>query len=158
VGSFRQGTDGRTAWSQDPVFGLRELEGAELEESLINAAWNAEPDLASLYVKVTSVPPPKDAEAKLECVELHTKGKAKPTVLCFDAQTPPSRPADRRAKHSRRRDPLSGGVQRLADRQRHQRPWFEEKMTAGPSTVEAHTTSLVFDEKIPASKFNMPKP
>jgi hypothetical protein len=36
--------------------------------------------------------------------------------------------------------------------------WYLEKMTAGPTTVEGRITSLVFDEKIPASRFNMPKP
>jgi hypothetical protein len=156
VGSFRQGTDGRAAWSQDPVFGLRNLEGLELEETRINAAWNAEPDLASLYVKVTSVPPPKDAESGLECVELQ-KRQGKPTVLCFDGRT-----------HLRA---LQTGVQSTPGGEIPYRvvfgdwrtvkgikTWFEEKMTAGPSTVEAHTTSLVFDEKIPASKFKMPKP
>jgi len=60
VGTFRQGWDGRTTWSQDPVFGLRKLDGAEAEEARINGAWNAEPDLASLYLSVKSVPPPKE--------------------------------------------------------------------------------------------------
>jgi hypothetical protein len=31
-------------------------------------------------------------------------------------------------------------------------------MTAGPSTVEGRITSLVFDEKIPTSRFTMPRP
>ncbi|HEX7597693.1 MAG TPA: hypothetical protein VF518_05725 [Polyangia bacterium] len=156
VGSFSQGTDGRVAWSQDPVFGLRKLEGAELEEARINAAWNAEPDLAKLYVKVTSAAPPKDAEAGLECVELH-KRQGKPSVLCFDPKT-----------HLRA---LQTGVQPSPGGEIPYRvvfgdwrtvkgitTWHEERMTAGPSTVEAHTTSLVFDEKIPPNKFRMPKP
>jgi len=90
VGTFRQGWDGRTTWSQDPVFGLRKLDGAEAEEARINGAWNAEPDLASLYLSVKSVPPPKEttaeAGASLECVELQKK-LGKPSVLCFDAKT-----------------------------------------------------------------------
>jgi hypothetical protein len=158
VGSFRQGCDGRAAWSQDPVFGLRKLEGAEAEDARLNGAWNAEPDLASLYAKVTSVPLPKDAEAGtgLECVELRKK-MGKPSVLCFDAKT-----------HLR---VLQTGVQpspggdipyRLVFGDwravKGIKTWYLEKMTAGPTTVEGRITSLVFDEKIPASRFKMPKP
>jgi hypothetical protein len=156
VGSFRMGYDGRVAWSQDPIFGLRKLKGAELEESLINGAWNAEPNLASLYAKVTSVPPPKDAAPGLECIEMHKK-VGKPTVLCFDAKT-----------HLRA---LQTGVQsspggeipykiEFGDWREVSgiKLWFSEKMTAGPSTIEARMTSVKFGEKIPASKFRMPKP
>jgi hypothetical protein len=158
VGTFRQGSDGRMTWSQDPVFGLRRLEGAEQEEARINGAWNAEPDLASLYAKVTSVPPPKDAEAgtSLECVELQKK-LGKPSVLCFDAKT-----------HLR---VLQTGVQPSPGGDIPYRllfgdwrtvkgikTWYLEKMTAGPSTVEGRITSLVFDEKIPTSRFTMPRP
>jgi hypothetical protein len=158
VATFRQGSDGHVAWSQDPVFGLRKLEGAEQEEAQINGAWNAEPDLASLYADVKSVPPPKDAAVgtDLECVELQKK-LGKPAVLCFDAKT-----------HLRL---LQIGVQpspggdipyRLAFGDwraiKGIKTWYLEKMIAGPTTVEGRITSLVFDEKIPASRFKMPKP
>jgi len=158
VGTFRQGSDGRAAWSQDPVFGLRKLEGAEQEEARINGAWNAEPDLASLYLNVKSVPPPKEAEAgaDLECVELQKK-QGKPSVLCFDAKThlravqigtQPSPGGDIPYK-------LVFGDWRTVN---GIKTWYLEKMTAGPTTVEGRISSLVFDEKIPASRFKMPKP
>jgi hypothetical protein len=160
VGTFRQGSDGRVFWSQDPVFGLRKLEGAEQEDSRINAAWNAEPDLASLYLAIRSVPVPNQTAAEagtdLECVELQKK-LGKPSVLCFDAKT-----------HLR---VVQTGVQpspggdipyRLVFGDWRSvkgiKTWYLEKMTAGPTTVEGRITSLVFDEKIPASRFNMPKP
>ena len=158
VGTFRQGSDGRVAWSQDPVFGLRKLEGAEQEEARINGAWSAEPDLASLYLGVKSAPPPKDAEVGtgLECVELQKK-LGKPSVLCFDAKThlralqigvQPSPGGDIPYK-------LAFGDWRTV---KGIKTWYLETMTAGPSTVEGRITSLVFDEKIPASRFKMPKP
>ena len=160
VGTFRQGSDGRVTWSKDPVFGLRKLEGAEQEEARINGAWNAEADLASLYAKVTSVPPPKDAEkdagASLECVELQKK-LGKPSVLCFDTKThlrvlqtgvQPSPGGDIPYK-------LVFGDWRAV---KGIKTWYLEKMTAGPTTVEGRITSLVFDEKIPANRFKMPKP
>lgn len=156
VGSFRQGFDGRTAWSQDPVFGLRKLEGGELEEARINGAWNAEPDLASLYVKVTSVPAPQDAEAGLECVQLHKK-LGKTSVLCFDGKT------HLRAQQTGVQPSPGGEIPYkivFGDWREVSgiKTWFSEKMTAGPSTIEARMTSLEFNEKIPASKFRMPKP
>jgi hypothetical protein len=160
VGTFRQGCDGRAAWSQDPVFGLRKLEGAEREDARINGAWNAEPDLADLYVNVKSVSPPKEAavetDSSLECVELQKK-QGKPSVLCFDAKThlrvvqtgvQPSPGGDIPYK-------LVFGDWRTV---KGIKTWYLEKMTAGPTTVEGHITSLVFDEKIPASRFKMPKP
>jgi hypothetical protein len=160
VGTFRQGSDGRAAWSQDPVFGLRKLDGPEGEEARINGAWNAEPDLASLYVAVRSVPPPKEAQAEpgtsLECVELRKK-LGKPLVLCFDAKThlrvvqtgvQPSPGGDIPYK-------LVFGDWRAV---KGIKTWYLEKMTAGPTTVEGRITSLVFDEKIPSSRFKMPKP
>ena len=159
VGTFRQGCDGRATWSRDPVFGLRKLEGAEAEEARINGAWNAEPDLASLYVNVKSVSPPKEAQAKtdtsLECVELQRK-IGKPSVLCFDAKThlrvlqtgaQPSPGGDIPYK-------IVFGDWRTS---RGIKTWYLEKMTAGPTTVEGRITSLVFDEKIPASQFKIPK-
>jgi hypothetical protein len=156
VGSFRMGSDGRVAWSQDPIFGLRNLKGAELEEALINGAWNAEPNLASLYSKVTSVPPPKDADPSLECVEMHKK-VGKPSVMCFDAKT------HLRTQQTGVQSSPGGEIPyKIAfDDWREVsgiKIWFSEKMTAGPSTIEARMTSLKFDEKIPASKFRMPKP
>ena len=160
VGTFRQGSDGRMFWSQDPVFGLRKLEGAEQEDARINATWNAEPDLASLYANVRSVPPPKQAQPEpnisLECVELQKK-LGKPSVLCFDAKT-----------HLR---VVQTGVQPSPGGDIPYRlvfgdwravkgitTWYLEKMIAGPTTVEGRITSLVFDEKIPANRFKMPKP
>ena len=160
VGTFRQGSDRHAAWSQDPVFGLRKLDGAEAEEARINGTWNAEPDLASLYLAVKSVPPPKEAQAEpgtsLECVELQRK-IGKPSVLCFDAKThlrvvqtgvQPSPGGDIPYK-------LVFGDWRTI---KGIKTWYLEKMTAGPTTVEGRITSLVFDEKIPASRFKMPRP
>jgi hypothetical protein len=158
VGTFRQGFDGRAAWSQDPVFGLRKLEGAEQEEARVNGAWNAEPDLARLYLNVKSVSPPKEADpgSDLECVELQKK-QGKPSVLCFDAKThlramqigvQPSPGGDIPYK-------LVFGDWRAI---KGIKTWYLEKMTAGPTTVEGRITSLVLDEKIPASRFKMPKP
>lgn len=158
VGSFRQGSDGRVFWSQDPLFGLRKLSGAEQEEARIAARWNAEPNLASLYAKVTSVPAPSPApvQAPVECVEL-SKKEGKPAILCFDAGT-----------HLRAfqtgTQPSPGGeipytiVFRDWRQVRGIKTWYGEDMTAGPSTIESKISELTFDEKVSPSLFKMPKP
>ena len=61
VMSARQGTDGKVSWSEDPIYGVRILAGAEEEEARIDSAWNADLHLARLYQKVRSVPPPEAA-------------------------------------------------------------------------------------------------
>jgi hypothetical protein len=151
--TMQEGFDRRVAWSDDPFNGLRRLQGAELEEARINGAWNAEPNLASLYVKVTSVPAP---EPGLECVEMQKKA-GKPSVLCFDGKT------HLRAQQTGVHPSPAGEVPYkivFGDWRDVSgiKTWFFEKMTAGPSTMEARTTSLKLDEKIPASRFRMPKP
>jgi hypothetical protein len=156
VASIRQGFDGRIAWSEEPINGLRKLQGAELEEARINGAWNAEPNLASLYTKVTSVAPPKDSEPGLECVEMQKK-VGKPTVLCFDGKT------HLRAQQTGVQPSPAGETPYkivFADWREVSgiKTWFSEKMTAGPMTIDAHMISLTFNEKIPAGKFRMPKP
>ncbi len=158
VGSFRQGSDGRVFWSQDPLYGLRKLSGAEEDEARIAARWNAEPDLASLYTKVNSVPPPSPAPVPtpVECVEL-SKKQGKPAVLCFDAST------HLRAFQTGTQPSPGGDIPYTLvfgdwRQVRGVKTWFSENMTAGPSTVESKITDLTFDEKISPSRFKMPKP
>lgn len=158
VGSFRQGSDGRVYWSQDPLFGLRKLGGAEAEEARIAARWNAEPDLASLYTKVTSVaaPSPVPVKAEVECVEL-SKQEGKPATLCFDAGT------HLRAFQTGTQPSPGGDIPYTIVfrdwRQVHGiKTWYGEDMTAGPSTIESHVSELTFDEKISPALFKMPKP
>ena len=85
------------------------------------------------------------------------KKQGKPSVLCFDAKThlrvvqtgvQPSPGGDIPYR-------LVFGDWRAVN---GIKTWYLEKMTAGPTTVEGRITSLVFDEKIPASRFKMPKP
>lgn len=88
LGNFRQGTDGKVAWAEDPVYGLRLLEGAEAEESKVETSWNSDLNTLKLYDKVKAVPPPEPAPAgkRYECLELSLK-VAKPSITCFDADS-----------------------------------------------------------------------
>src|SRR5205823_6405021 len=78
MGTFREGSDGKTAWSEDPINGLRLLEGAEAEEAKVDATWDAELQLAKLYREVRAVDPPSAPPPgrRYECLELvHKLGK-----------------------------------------------------------------------------------
>jgi hypothetical protein len=157
MGLFRRGSDGRTAWAEDPIGGLRVLKDAEAEDIQLGAAWNSEWHLAELYAKVVSVPTPKAApsEHPLECVELH-KTKGQPTVLCFD------RSSHLRAWEQGVQASQGGQVPyatrfsdwRLVD---GVRVWHHEVVAVGPVTMEGQVVELKFDEPTPSTLFALPR-
>jgi hypothetical protein len=83
IGVIREGSNGQTIWSQDPINGLRLLEGAEAEQARIEDAWNVELQARSLFTKIETV---ADAPAGLECLSLTPKAGA-PIRYCYDRQT-----------------------------------------------------------------------
>jgi hypothetical protein len=86
VGTIREGTDGKALWSEDPINGLRLLEGAEAEQARIDSTWNAELRLKELYAKVESVNEIGDDGTQYECLVLTPK-LAPPITNCYDAKT-----------------------------------------------------------------------
>lgn len=159
MGSIRQGTDGKVAWSEDPINGLRLLEGAEAEEYKVDTAWNADLRLEKLYHKVKSVQPPEAPPPgkRYECVELSLK-QAKPSISCFDAEThlrvlqkgtrsSPQGEVPFRVVMSDWRD--VGGGMKLPHAQ---------EMTAGPMTLLVKVQEVKFDEKIDPKLFAVPRP
>jgi hypothetical protein len=155
VTSARQGTDGKVQWSDDQIFGLRILNGAEEEEARIDATWNADLHLKELYQKLRSVTPPEPSARPWECVEM-TPRLGKPITSCFDAET-----------HLRT---LQKGVRATPQGETPIRAIFSdwrtvrgvkvpyvEELTMGPVTMIAKVTELKFDEKFPAKLFALPK-
>jgi hypothetical protein len=158
MGSFRSGSDGKVAWSQDPINGLRVLAGAEAEEAKVDATWNAEVQLKKLYQKLRTVPSPEPPPVgrKYECIELVAK-LAKPSVACFDVQThlrtfqkgthaTPQGEVPYKVTFTDWRD--AGGMKI---------PYGEE-MAAGPMTLSAEVTEVKFDEKLDPKVFALPRP
>lgn len=157
MGLFRRGSDGRTAWAEDPIGGLRVLKDAEAEDVQLGAAWNSEWHLAEIYAKVVAVQAPKAAPADvpLECVELQKK-KGQPTTLCFD-----------RASHLRVWEKgvqaSQGGLVPYVTKFSDWRPvdgvrlWHHEVVTVGPVTMEGQVVELKFDEPMPPSLFALPR-
>ena len=157
LGTSRRGSDGRTAWGDDPIFGLRVLTGAEAEEVRIAATWNAEWHLAELYAQVRAVPPPADAPnpRSLECVELG-KREGKATITCFDRQSH-LRVWEKGVQASQGGDVPY--VTRFADWRLVDgvRVWHHEEITVGPVTMQCQLLGVTFDEPVPARLFQVPK-
>jgi hypothetical protein len=157
MGIFQRGSDGRTAWAEDPIGGLRVLKDAEAEDVRIAATWNSEWRLGEVYAKVLSVPPPVPAPAgqAWECVEL-SKAKGEPSVVCFDSRTH-LRALEKGVQASQ------GGqvpyVTRFSDWRAVDGVlvWHKEDVTVGPVTMEGRIVETAFDEPIPATLFTLPK-
>lgn len=86
LASTREGTDGTRFWSQDPINGLRLLEGLEAEQARIESAWNAELRMKQLFQKIEASNQWGDNGALLECLTLTPK-LGPPLTNCFDAKT-----------------------------------------------------------------------
>jgi hypothetical protein len=157
VTKARQGTDGKVQWSEDQIFGLRILSGAEEEEARVDSTWNADLHLKELYQQLRSVPPPEPAPTghAWQCVEMTPK-LGKPITSCFDAET-----------HLRA---LQKGIRATPQGETPIRATFSdwravkgvklpytEELTMGPITMVARVIEIKFDEKIPAKVFALPK-
>lgn len=87
LASTREGTDGKKAWSQDPINGLRLLEDVEAEQARIEAAWNAELRMKDLFPTIEAKNEPGEGGVSyLECLVLTPKAGASMTE-CFDPRT-----------------------------------------------------------------------
>jgi hypothetical protein len=157
MGRFQRGRDGRVAWSEDPIGGLRVLKDGEAEDMRIAATWNSEWRLGEIYSKVESVSPPEAVPPGQvwECVEL-TKVRGPSSTLCFDGKTH-LRVWEKGVQASQ-----GGAVPyvtkfsdwRLVD---GVKVWHQEDVTVGPVTMEGHVTEIVFDEPQPATLFTLPR-
>lgn len=157
VGEIRQGSNGKVQWSQDPINGLRILQGAEEEEARLDATWDADVRLRDMYQSARSVPPPTAPPAgkRWECVELTAK-LAKPTTACFDAETH-LRTYQQGTHASPQGDqPFKVTFAEWRGVDGVKLPWREE-MTAGPVTLDANVTELKFDVKVDGKQFELPK-
>jgi hypothetical protein len=157
MGVFQRGSDGHTAWAEDPISGLRVLKDAEAEDVRIAATWNSEWRLGEVYAKVLSVVPPVPAPAGQvwECVEL-SKVKGAPSIVCFDSKTH-LRALEKGVQASQ------GGQVPYVTRFSDWRPvdgvlvWHQEEVTVGPVTMAGRIVEIAFDEHFPATLFSLPK-
>jgi hypothetical protein len=52
LGVVREGTNGKVAWTEDPVLGIRYLDGVEAEQTRIASSWNADLHAGELFSKL----------------------------------------------------------------------------------------------------------
>lgn len=157
IGVVRQGSDGRTSWSDDPINGLRVLAGLEAEQSRRDGRWNAELYLAELYDKITVVPAPVNAPtgAALECVELAAKS-APPLIVCFDQSTHQRVFQTGRQATPQGEIPFEARFSQWRSYGGVSLPTVEETK-AGPTTIIATVSEVKFDEKLDPGLFKLRK-
>ena len=154
LGTVREGTNGSVAWSQEPLHGLRILEGVEAEQSRIGAAWNADIQAADLFTKLEAANEPGPDGSMLECVSATPRVGA-PIRSCYDARTHlqvsqsgvrvgPEGSIPFRATVSDWR--VVGGVKMP----------FESNTQLGPITLVDRIKSVSFDEPIDDKLFDPP--
>jgi hypothetical protein len=156
LGVVREGTNGKVAWTQDPVLGIRYLDGVEAEQTRISSSWNADLRAGDLFVKLEAVTDTGSNGAPLECVVATPKLGA-PLRSCYDAKTHlqvsqsgvragPQGDMPFRATIGDWRD--VGGVKIP----------FESNTQLGPITTVDRVTAVTFDEPIDDKMFDPPKP
>lgn len=163
IGSFRQGSTGKVRWSEDPINGLRLLEGAEAEQARLESTWNAELHIKQLYKQVKLAPVPADAEAqkdrpeqRLECLELVPRlGSSQ--VACFDTTT--HLRVFQKGTHATPQGevPFVARFSDFRDVGFGLKAPFRQEAVAGPMTIQAQVQSVELDVKVPNSLFELPK-
>lgn len=86
VGEAREGYDGKIAWSQDPMTGLREKSGAELATTVRESDIHAEIKTRQLYPKLELKGKEKVGDRETYVI-LATPAEGAPVKMYFDTQT-----------------------------------------------------------------------
>ena len=86
IGTFLQGYDGKVAWGNDPMQGLRELSGGELAIAKRDADFYGDLKLKEAYPKATVKGKEKIGDREAYVVEA-TPTEGLPEKLYFDTQT-----------------------------------------------------------------------
>ncbi len=86
LASSREGSDGTRFWSEDPINGLRMLDGAEAEQARIEGSWNPELRMKELFEKIEAKNERTGDTGYLECLLLTPK-LAPAMTNCFDPKT-----------------------------------------------------------------------
>jgi hypothetical protein len=156
LGRVREGTNGKVAWTEEPVHGIRYLDGAEAEQMRIGSAWNPELRANELFVKLESTTEPGPDGAALECVVATPKIGA-PLRTCYDARTHlqvtqsgvhPGPEGDMPFRNVIKTWKDVGGVKMP----------FESSTQLGPVTTLDRITSVTFDEAMDDKMFDPPRP
>ena len=156
VGIIREGNNGKVVWSQDPINGLRILDGAEAEQARAESIWNPELRANELYQKVDALTQTGGDGRPLECVVLTPK-LAPATTRCFDPGTHlqvlekgihPTPQGDTPFTSTIGDWRTVGGL----------RMPYALETQAGPVTFTAKVLTAVYDEPMDDKQFEPPQP
>ena len=159
IGVVKQGaTSSQQRWSQDPINGLRILQGAEAEQARIEGTWNADVKLLKLYKSARVVPRPEGAPKTdpLECLEL-VPSVGHPAIACFDARTHLRAYQQGKQATPQGEVPYSARLSDWREVEGVKLP-FREETTAGPMTVEVRLSEVKFNQKLAPTLFRLPRP
>ena len=149
--TMRRGGDGKRFWSQDPIDGLRWLQGAEAEQTKIMATWMGNMRLKELATSIGSVA----AIDNLDCIEAAYKDSL-PVIYCFDRKShlltleqgkkaSPQGDTPYVTRSSDYRD--VGGIKFP----------FLQQTTAGPATFSIVLQTVKWDVPTSPAQFKLPK-
>jgi hypothetical protein len=153
VGAIREGSNGRVMWAQDPINGIRVLEGAEAEQARIEAAWNPDLQAHELFPKIELA---LDSPAGLECLAMTPK--VGPSIRnCYDARTHLQVSQEGLRTTAQGEVPFHSAVKDWRPVAGVKIP-FDSETQAGPITVVTTINEIVFDEPMDDKMFEPPAP
>jgi len=153
VGAIREGSNGKVMWAQDPINGIRVLEGAEAEQARIEAAWNPDLQAHELFPKIE---PALDSPAGLECLAMTPRVGA-PIRNCYDARTHLQVSQEGMRATAQGDVPFHSAVKDWRPVGGVKIP-FDSETQAGPVTVITTINEIVFDEPMDDKMFEPPAP
>ncbi len=156
LGVVREGTNGKVAWTEDPVLGIRYLDGAEAEQTRIASSWNADLHAGELFAKLEAATEPGPDGAPLECV-VATPKLGSPLRSCYDAKTHLQVSQSGVRAGPQGDMPFRAIIREWRDVAGVKIP-FESNTQLGPITTVDRVTSVTFDEPIDDKMFDPPKP
>jgi hypothetical protein len=153
VGEVREGTNGRVIWSEDPVNGLRLLNGAEAAQFKLESTWNLERNLKKVFAKI-AVKADSEGGRPLECLEL-TPPIGQPLTTCYDAETHLQVLQKGVAATPQGDVPFTSRIKSWREFGGLRLPELVE-MTTGPIEFSARLTNVVFDKPLDDKRFEVP--
>jgi len=156
LGRVREGNNGKVAWTEDPVQGIRYLDGAEAEQTRIGSSWNVDMRAGDLFSKLESATELGPNGTALECVVATPKIGA-PLRSCYDPRTH-LQVSQSGVRTSGQGDmPFRAVVKEWREVSGVKIP-FESNTQMGPITTVDRVTAVTFDEPMDDKMFDPPKP
>ncbi len=149
----QRGGDGKRFWSQDPIDGLRWLQGGEAEQTAVTGSWKSYLRLRAL---ATSAKVIAAVEPGTECVEFGFKTSPALTA-CFDLQSHLLTLETGKKVSPQGETPYTTRLSDYRDVEGVMFPYRQET-TAGPATFVVTVQDIQWDVPAPAKLFALPKP